>query len=536
MKTTAEQIKDRLIKGFDRQYYESLDTQTRKTFGDACDNNSGLVTTSGQLFPDFRDIRLDIQENGVSQRILNTQFITLSRIMRANPEPEFSQVDKWTGEVRKQFFLERSRGTGYADGDWMAQHVSTFLDGDGLGTGVTQIGLKTNPKTGKQRVHLRNVPIKQVMWDRNERGIGRARWVCILNYVPLDIAAAMYGNKLMEERRMQMHDSGSSSPIECVRIFEYYDLGFGKGTPTMAVIPGDIDQTPISVDDNPWGCLPIAHYEHLLRPGMRNATGRISILLADEEALNDAERRARYESKRHGFDIASDVLNPDDLERINSGEAAVIVRQDQPLPAGYELFTRVPGGESSNTLQAELERLDRNFIRNSGVTDLEMGGDVQGAETLGEVQLVDARSKTQGNWTVFQTAKYFERVVEKVMKIAALGDEDPTVLDIFGSNIPINTGEQGSAIAEWLMEPSNIIVSEESLMKTDAVRETQQKLQTLEPLAPLVQAGIVDPMWYAEQTIKAAGYDPKEALAQQQPMQQDPNAVPGAQPQQQVPA
>jgi hypothetical protein len=528
MKTTAEQIKNRLINGFDKQYYESLDIQTRKTFGDACEA-TGIVSSSGQLFPDYRDIRLEVQEIGVSQRILNTQFITLSRIMRADPEPEFPQVDKWTAEVRKQFFLERSRGTGYADGEWMAQHVATFLDGDGLGRGITQIGLKTNPATGKQRVHLRNVPVKQVLVDRNERSLTRARWICFLHYVPLDVAGAMYGAKVVKDHTHRMMESNADHPIECVRIFEYYDLGFGKGTPTMAVIPGDIGNEPLYVEENPFGCLPVAFYEHLIRPGMRWATGRISLLLAGEESINEAERAMRSEMRRVGFDVVTDALNVDDLDRVNDGEHGVVARLDRPLATGEQPHVRIPGGEIQQTALVYLEHLDKQFTADSGVTDLDRGSDVEGAETLGEVQLTDARSKTQSNWSVYQTAKYFQRVVEKVLKIAAVGDLDPTILDIFGNNIPINDETQPASMIEaWLEEPSNIIISEEALLKNDAEQESVRKMNKLAAIQPFT-----DPMWFGEEMIKAAGYDPKEAMGQMGQAMGAGIAIPG---QQQVPA
>jgi len=523
--TPAEVIEKRLAQANDRSYYDSVFRQMKQAFGSMAEQTA-LGPTVGGCFPDYPDIRPTFKEIGASQRILNTQFITLSRILRAMPEPEFPQVDKGTGEVRKQFFLERARGNGYADGGWLDQLTQVFLDGDGLGTGVCQIGVKPNPKTAYNKVDIKHIPLLQVLWDEHARSLSRARWVCLLHYVPVDIAEAMYGKKALKDALHQFREHQTEEPIECYRIFEYWDTGLAKGTPTRAVILQDIDQKPLVIEDNPYGCLPIAHYEHLLTPGMKRPIGRISLLTPGQANLNDMERRVRSETKRPGFDLLSaDLVEEEDVDKINAGEPGVIARLTRPLQQGDVPYERVPGGEVSATTLQALEMAERDFIRQSGVNEFEQGLLSDKERTLGENQLLDQRSKTQSNWSVLQATQMYVRLVEKVMDVAKVADNDPVLLDINGVNVLFNDPEDPRmAISAFLEEPSSVVISEESILKGDVQQEMIQKIAILEKISAL--GPVVDPMWFAEEFIKTCGYDPKTAMGDVQQRMASTGAVP----------
>jgi hypothetical protein len=520
--TRAEDIAHRMRSGFDRSYYDSLFAQMQKAFGEQREMPRG-ADHAGE-FPDFPDIRPRIKEIGASSRILNTQFITLSRVAHGLPEPEFTQVDKVTGEVRKQFFVARSRGNGYSDGEWHTQCANAFLDGDGLGVGVVQVGLKANPKTGYQHVHVRHVPILQVLWDQHERSLSRARWVAFMHYLAPDIAVARFGKDILRHVK-ELHEAGSDQRLEVVRIFEYYDIGYGKGEPTMAIIPHDLGEKPLEIDENPFGCLPMAHYEHFLTPGMRRPMGRIPMLVAGQEAINEAERYMRSVMHRKGYDVYSpDMVDGDQLQDALQGRRTTVEAVRTPTQ-GERFIERVPAAEVGSSTLAYLSELQRNFNADSGVNDLDRGNMSQQARTLGENMLLDERSKVQSSWSALQFTLFVRRLVEKVEKVAAVGDRDPVEIDLNGVNILLNDpSEPRSLVANFLQEEARVVVSVESLVKQDAEREKMLNMATLEKLFPLVQQGLVDPTWWAEEYLRAAGHDPKEAMARagmqgQMPMQ-----------------
>lgn len=511
MTTDKKDIKEWLCESIDKDYYDQRYSMAQKAF--APSEPCGKVGSGGKM-PDYADLKAEYKEVGISNRILQAQITTMSRILRAVPEPEFPDLDEYTGQVRQGFWKARTKPYGLHTTDGFKQIQNAWLDGDGLGMGFVQFGLKTNPENGFRKTIMRHVPVFQMIWDRHARNFSDARMGCAMIYMPLDKAIVRFGKETAMKHVHTMYESGTDSELRVVRVFEYFDLGHGKSEPTSAVILGDVENDAIEVDPNPYGCLPFAHYEHLLQPGWRRAIGRIDLLVADQESLNEGERRIRAEMRRSGFDIVPpDYLNSDQIARVASGEAGVVVPSERPLEQGETGYERVPGGEVSATTLKAMEMREQNFIANSGVSELDMGQDVDGADTLGEVQLVDQRGKTQSNWSVFQTAMFFQRCVNVFEKVAMVGDDEPVMLNVLGSNVLFNDPENPALmINQWLQEPSDVTVSEEALLKGDAERERMAKTQRLMSIGDLVQGGMVDPNWWAEERMKALGYDPKKAL------------------------
>src|SRR5437660_1005814 len=112
--TSADAITTRLREGYEPGYYDSLHQQTKYAFGEPwkAETISGGIAGGGD-FPDFPDIRPRLGELGRSKRILNASFVNLSRTFGMDPQPEFPQVDKRIGEIRKQFWLKRYNDLGW---------------------------------------------------------------------------------------------------------------------------------------------------------------------------------------------------------------------------------------------------------------------------------------------------------------------------------------------------------------------------------------------------------------------------------------
>lgn len=518
-KTQPEDIRTRLAQGYDPSYYASLYRQMCYAFGDDWHKVKGVPSgVAGGSFPDFPEITVRYMETGRSRRILNSQFTGLSRVMATDPEPEFPQLDKWTGEVRKQYYLNRYRGDHYGGGNWADEHAYAYMDGDGLGLGFVQFGLESNPKTGYQRVSCEYSPAVLTLWDRHERNPSRARWVAFCKYLSIDQAAGLFGWKTAKRYRREIVDGESQAPLEVMRVFEYYDMGYGpKGTPTRALIPSDLGMEPITLEDNPFECLPFSYMSYLMVPGMKRHTGRIIMQMSTQEGLNDIERHLRKALKSPSFDIVDVTqLNTDDLRRINAGDTNVKVRLDTPRPDAPP-YIRVPGMEVAQTILALKEMYERQFNADSGTTDFDRGNLQSEERTLGENQLLDARSKNQQAWGAIQATKMHQRSVETCLKIAKDYDKDPLLIDVFGTNIPLNVPEDPrSWLTNFLEEPSHVLISDQSLRARDQDAERQRRQQSLAMLAPLLQMGLISPQKYAEEMLKAAGeQDPNDWMPTQ---------------------
>lgn len=521
--TPAEMITKRLREGYDADYHATLYKQTLYCLGEKWGGRVPGSSAADGLFPSFPSHKVKLLAIGQSRRILNSMFISLSKVMYNEPEPEFPQVDKWMGEVRKQAFLTRYRGTGYADGSWSDQDCPMYLDGAGTGVGFKQFGAKRNPETGYTFIDSQYVPCYNVIWDRFARVPSRSRYICFVNYIPADEAIERFGKKA-EDHIRQYWDGDATQYAEQVRIFEYFDLGSrdGKISPTQCTILGEMTNAPIDIEENEWGCLPESHYCHFIAPGMDRPIGGIGLQMSTQEALNDMEKFGRNLMKQVGFRLVDlDQIHPDDVKRITSGNFPENVRFTPDKDSKMPPIQNVPGAEVGAWFGMLWNILSNQYTTDSGQTDMDRGNQLESDRTLGEAQILDARSQTQGAWSDLQAQKMHTRGVEKALKMMGIGDRDLMLLDIFGQNLPVNVpGIPQSYISAFLAEPSRTVIDVQKLRRGDLERERAQRIGNLERLAQWVGMG-VDPMWYLSELLKATGEtDPKEALGGgPQPMQ-----------------
>lgn len=510
--TTPETIKELLAQGFDRQYHEFLYKLERMAFGEGIEDT--VQPVGPDEFPDFPDVSPTKLQIGRSRRILSAQFINLTKIMGGEPEPEFPHIDKFTGEARKQFIKQRARGL-HGKGEWGPQRALAFGDGDGLGVGFLQVGLRTNPETGLQYVTTRHVPATNVIWDKHVNSPTLARWICFVHNMAPQEAAKLYGKAVVDEFKRQVNDrvDGQGANYDVVRIFEWYDTGIGDSEPTYCLIGGTLQGRVIKRGPNPFGqCLPFAHYEHFIPSGCRRPVGRILQQIAGQAMINKIERRWDKTLERIGFDVADmTALDPKDVEALQRGDAKTIVKLLADKP---NAFQRIPAGEIAASDIQLLELWLRQFTEDSGATDMDRGIQSSEQRTLGENQMLDERSSVRASWSRLQAAKMELRLMEKVCYIAKLYDRDPIQVDIFGSNVLINDpARPESWVDQFMEEPSEILIDEASLEYQDQQTKQMNRLAQLNQIKDEVGMGIIDPIWYAKEKLRAIGEkDPDSAL------------------------
>lgn len=527
MLTSAENIAKRLQEANDVGYYESIFRWAQALHSQKI---AGGPSEEG-TFKSWPDLMPKIAEVGVSTPILTALLLTRAKVLRTLPEPDFPQVSKQTSEIRKAVWRRRAQGCGYGgDGHWLGQMRDAFMDGAPFGAGFVQFGPKTNPKTGLQYTHMTHVPLMQMMWERTERSPARSRFFCAMKYMPLDVAEDKFGKKKARENVFRLFNQGEayeSQSVEVVRVFEYWDLGWGtKGDPTLAYILGDITNAPESIEDNWAECLPFAFMEMHCLPNVRRPMGMVPHLMQSQAALQKMQGKFMANADRPGFDLVDqDRLNPDDLERVNSSEPNVIVRYESSGGmTDKPPFVRVPGGELAQSDLATYQELKEEHRALAGISELEQGSSVSGADTLGEVQMVDQRSRSQSNSVVTETAHFARRCVEMFSQISSKIDLDPMRVDAMGYDIPLNQGlpevpdEDGepldpSSVQAWFKEPSTVTLGEEALFKGDRQAEMRARFEILNAYAPILS--MLNPKWYAEEILKAGGDDPQAALMDQ---------------------
>ena len=118
--------------------------------------------------------------------------------------------------------------------------------------------------------------------------------------------------------------------------------------------------------------------------------------------------------------------------------------------------------------------------------------------------------------------------MQVTFEIARDFDEDPVRVPVQGFTITINGGDPATSMGAMLDEPSQILISEESIFAADADRKKAMLNQSLDSLLPYVQAGAVNLSELVKEKIQALGLD-NNKLAQSQP-QAAPTPGPQGQP------
>ena len=521
--TPVDEIHRALKEAYIPEYYGSIYRQIKYAFGEKWDDEGVYGDAGNDDFPDFPAVKVRQLAIGQSRRILNAQFVDLARNMYSPGDPEFPDVDRVIGLVRKAFFKRRAE-----QGEWDTARAAAFMEGNGLGVGFLQVGVITNPKTGKKRVHLRHSPTCLTLWDPHQASAANAGYVCFVQDVPINQAIALYGERIDEHATSTKTRTGHE--LRTVRIFEYFDLGLGRWKPTYAVIPGRMLNDPIKRTASHWeDRLPFAFYEHLLPPMTARPIGRIPLMMPTQEAINEIEAYLRTCSKKRPIDVIDPkFVDPQDLARVENGTSNVL-KSLLPLAAGQKALDRIPAEVISETAMHLYEMLQQQFNEDSGTTEYDRGGSPEGTRTAYEANSIQQGVARQGGWTDKQSAAFAVRTVEAVEAGAILGDEDPVDLMVLGKKIPINVaGDPGSSIGGFLAIETRVLVDEESLRKRDAQQEGAVRLQALQALnAPLPLVGqIIDPKWYAEEMLRAIGEDNPDAALLNGGAQGPPGAPP----------
>jgi len=506
-KLSTVEVLDARMLNFDPEYQRSLYRQAAYAIGEKHRNTPGFQDGS---FPVFPDMQPKFLQTGTSRRILNTQFIGMARTMYAEPEPTFPQVDKYIGEARKQWYLSR-----HQEGAWGDIYSSAFLDGEGTGVGVIQVGMAYDIDSGMPKVDIQHIHSYNFVYDRHQRSPNQAAWAYSVHYMDVDVAIATYGKSAKDH--VSVLESGTEGRAhQCVRVFEYSDKGVAGKNPTYCVRLGQLTTPPIIHEANPFGaCLPWGFMVYFLPPGMRRPMGRIAFQMSTQESLNDIEAYLRKQLKQPDFTlIDAQAMDPQDLQKVIAGNIPAYVRITKPLVSGMSApAIRVPSAGVAQAIVALQDIAERQFTTDSGVTEHERGQFSDSKRTLGENQLVDERGGVQASWSELKAAEMYRDVIRKVFHIGVLVDRAPTQVDIFGRNYIINNpAEPASMIDAVCEEPSVILIDEQTLRRTDATKQGAERLAALSQIEPYVGNGI-DPVWFIEEKLKAIGEkDPREAM------------------------
>lgn len=475
-KLTSPEIAERnLRQAFDDDYYSDLRRQIRFTLGEKYDTFAGGLSTSlsGEV-PDDIDILPKYLEPGISRRILTNSVLMAAKVCYTEPDPDYPDKDRWKEIVTKAFnqALWKGRpcaGEQYVEAaSWAPECERAFLDGDGLGTGFVQIGVRDGWTT------IQHHPIGRVIWDRHNLSVEKARYVAFVHHLSEDDAVSMFGNSIKKDvTDYALKPNG----LRIVKAIQYFDMGMGKGEPTEMWRLQTLGGRILDVSPNKYGCLPFAHMEFIHLWGMRRNIGRIALQMSNQQMRNAYERYQRMVLERGpGFDaVDTGAMDPEDQAAFEGGELLPVLRFQVP-PGGHiqNYIQRIGAHEVPASLYQGLEMLDRGDPGESGISDADRANVTSSPRTLGEIEMTQSGADTQKEWSQRQYAKFLSRLFYKANYISARLHTAPTPISINGIPMLLNDPMDPRSRLDYWLEPSTWPeVNEDRLTRNSPMRKMQ---------------------------------------------------------------
>lgn len=507
MLTPRDEIKGRLA-SYNLQYYDCLSREIAALWN--IDSSAVLGGTSGGqaagTFPIWP--RIDVQPRRTTEQrpILETTLKVRSRVLSTDPIPEFSGIDEVHAEIRQKFWSARAEGDHDSEADWYSEIRQAFVDGDALGVGVLQIGVVTDTKSGEQKVTVRHLPVRQVIWDATEENPRRSRWVAFCDYMDVDEAVQAYGEDHVRPHITRLPTGTNGKDPEIIPVWHYYDVGSKKSDPTYACVIGDLANNPFKVQKNPFGVmLPVSWMVGELTPGYQRPVGRVAQMLGSQLALNQQLTRLSLISQTNpGFIVIKGTnLDPKQMDLVRQGVPNVVIETEGDIngvPA-----VRVSGGEASSTDLSLLQEHKNELARQGGLSDLDRGTPFSESKTATEVGYIQSGVEQSQSSTVLNTLSFLKETMEKVFIVASLYDRSPVMLNILGYPVQINGSDPRSSIDRFLEDPGQLVLTSEALTGQDARVKQAERQHSLEKLLPLAAAGQINRDVWTEEYLKSIG-------------------------------
>jgi len=533
-----------IMQNYDADRHEAMYRRQKFAFGHRYEA-SGAASGSAD-FPMFPDIESLYHEVGIGRNIVTAQFLAAASACYTDPQPEFPQLLEHDAKVRKALLMARRRGVpdftdkkskGQSSGGWKQDDISVVLDGDGLGFGCLEMGLETG-ESGLQRLTARHSSCLHTVGDRSSRNPDKWRHITFIDFISEDQAIALYGEGV-KAQVTQFYDSGSAEAMRLVPIIRRYDLGHGKGNPTLIVWAGSHTLEPVMRVENPFKCLPFSYYVNMFYSGMRYATGRIEQQMPLESIRNEIEREIMAIARGGAsFDILNEsMFEEEDLKAILDGKPMPYLRLKKGFTLDDKTYQRIPTRDIPNQYFTLLDYYFRHETMASGVNEFQRGAQLDSKRTATEVQAVAQEGDTPQAWMSKRLSEYYVRTFEVGSMIAKKFDKAPVMLDIDGAQVLFNNPEDPySMISEYFKAPSTILVSEQTLRYRDQQAEQARELAKWMSFAnPQLAAFLgIDPAYLRDKILLSMGEkDPSKAYAQQA---QNMGAAPMPMPVQNVPA
>ncbi len=530
-KTLADEIRDRVQAAYDPGLADAIHREMCFTYG-AEDNANMGITVSGDRFKIYPDVSSETQQIGKVRKSLKGASAFLSRLMSAEPMPEFEGIHEAQKAVREGYWRSRWYGDGDSNDGIFTHARDSWLSGWMHGYAGCVTGLVTDRKSKKQKVIGKHFDPRYIILDDLCRDPRDADWACFWELIPIYEANKLFDKETVQERKITL--KGSDGYVrEAALVGHYYDVGLGEVPPKMARFLGGMSHKPVHVMDNPFERIPCAWMVHLLLPGMRRPIGQVVMTQAAEEAQNLMLQIIKEKARRGQGHTVIDTsrLTPQSVAAIRAGNFDVILEPKDPEDSKSirPIVEHIQTSPADPVIFQHMQYMGQEINEQLGLSEVGRGSSVAKEQTKFEVEQMEQNASANNAGPEFATRMFLRDLMMRVFEIGRDFDRHPFTANVMGHEIDFNVdGEPSSSLGLILKPKATIKVTEDSLVATGNLANIFRKLRMYQWLLPFVGKGISMPEFLARALAIMREPDADALLAGAEATQIQPGSQPGA--------
>lgn len=423
------------------------------------------------------DILVREFEEGTSNKVLKSVKTLLMQCSFKYPEIDFDGVDPIESTINSLYL---SRRFGWTTAGCNADHHMKMALLDYLISGIGWVWCGV--EDGKPRVRF--VDNLDIVYDQDADIITDIKWCAVYVTERLGDWVEMFGESSFKDEIAKHGEIWEDVPVQ---LCYYWDVDGEFGTHAILKVTGvhSVDAEDFVVhEENPHYCrtdiiekpfLPLDPIYFMILPQVRNPVSIVEMMLPSQLATRGAEQMIRriISSGAGWLEVEAGAYDPDDLERLESGEEGVIITRNEGKPP----MVRVDPTDIPSGLIQFLQYHDNELTTHGGADPYSTGGKVDGIRFASEVNAIRNNAGLTASTATSDHAAHWSRVAAKTLANAANYDEMPLVLRY--DSLDLEFGPQ-NPIGAYLRPDAAPMVNEDSLRyrsREERIAMASQKLK-----------------------------------------------------------
>lgn len=330
---------------------------------------------------------------------------------------------------------------------------------------------------------VRMVDTMDVAYDLTATVPSDIKWGAVRIREPLWWWIENYGAKPFRDLFTKGDKPSQDKPVECWRYFDR----IGEGAEYIVRCDSQ-DADPVYkgqtkyLDPHGQPYVPLESMFYFAMPGVHYPFSVVEMMLPAQIAHWEGMKRIRdtIATGAGWVEIEQGAYDKDQVQLINDGEVGILVERKQ----GKVSANRVPPAEIAQTDVQYVTQAEREMTEQSGANPYAGGTTVQNTKFAAEVNAVQAQAGLTAGVIAKDNARFWERVVTKMLWLGASYDDQPLTFTYDGAR---HEFDEADPIKDYLDTAADIVIQEDTMSFVPRQQKIAQSQNIIATVAPVAQ-------------------------------------------------